>query len=306
MPAAAGALTAAVPSDHAAVCAITGLTGTLLGATGTLVAPRAVLTTASAIEGIPATSLRVVFSSALGSPTDRLYGVARVYVDPAYFGGDTREHDLALLRLTNAVADVTPIPTPTGPVGLRGEAVVVVGFGATSTGGTDSGIRRQGSATLSIVTPSTWTIAGMDASVPCLGDSGAPVLLDEAGVLVVGAIMSEGDCGTYGLGPTLAASTPFLDETLALIETVADAGTRPDAGPRSDAGRPVDAGRDAGSSYSPPRHCACGAHARAAAPPWLVALALGGWATRVRTQRSAARRARLPALRRAARAITRR
>lgn len=237
------ALTAADPSSRAAVVAIADADGSILGATGVLVGPHAVLTAAHAVQGLDPIALRVVFTSTLGSPTDRRYGVARIFVDPEYAGGP--EHDLAILRLTTAPTEATPLPTPTGTPGARGESVLLCGFGAAAVGASGDPARREGMTTLTVLDGATWRVSG--PTLPCAGDVGAPMLVDEAGTLVVGALVSVGDCSTYGLGPMLSASAPFLDDTLALVEEMSDAGPRPDAGVRVDAGRVV---RDAGV---PPR-----------------------------------------------------
>ncbi len=171
---------------------------------GAVIARRAVLTAAHCLEdGTPD-------AVGVGEAGDAEVAVASVHVAPS-FDPATLASDVAVLVLAS--------DAPVGPLEMgdaQGGPVGVAGFGDLSPG-KGGGTRRRGTSAatgdgpLLLLTPAP--------ALPCIGDSGGPVLLlGEDGVTRVVGVISHGDgaCAREAFavrvtGPVLAFVQPFLD-----------------------------------------------------------------------------------------------
>jgi len=130
---------------------------------------------------------------------------------PEYYDFAVRG-DVALLTLATAVDGLRPTPINTAQAPAFATQGIKVGFGPTTSAGTDSGIKRSGAVSLSSCENSAfvpqeehlcWDFAGLgNAGAPgedsntCGGDSGGPMFVDLGGGPVVAGITSggSGDC----------------------------------------------------------------------------------------------------------------
>jgi V8-like Glu-specific endopeptidase len=167
---------------------------------GTLVAPRLVLTAAHCVlDPRLASSLEVMFGSAVDAPDAAFRQVVHVAVHPEY-RDDGDAADLAALILDT--------PAPVAPATLGAEAidptwvdtqVRVVGFGQALSTDLVTGVKRSGTAVITEVGATGFRIAASPA-MSCHGDSGGPVLVTRGGAEVVIGSTSTGDpgCTLYG------------------------------------------------------------------------------------------------------------
>jgi secreted trypsin-like serine protease len=175
--------------------------------TGTLIAPRAVLTAAHCVTG-PTNALEIVLgaSFASGAPIAVVGGAAHPDWNPA-----THANDIALLILAEP-ATVAPAAIATQVPDLAGQDVRLVGYGITTSGGTDVGERRAGTARVTETTADELRMAPGPA-MSCQGDSGGPVF---RGAEVVG-VTSYGDpaCTQLGVAMRVDRYAAFLMPLLA-------------------------------------------------------------------------------------------
>ena len=146
---------------------------------GTLIAPRVVLTAAHCLreQGASGTWEVYVGSPVGGDAQGSFFVVTDAAVDPEW-NPDTHEHDLALLRLSDA-PPTAPLPLATAPLpaSLVGATVRVVGYGSTAAGAIPDGTRRQTTMTVSTLDANLFR-ADPSPGNSCGGDSGGPVLGD--------------------------------------------------------------------------------------------------------------------------------
>lgn len=177
--------------------AIVAVVGAPLGCSGTLVHEQAVLTAGHCLVQEDPAAVRVFFGSRVGGE-GTFVSVRDAVAHPEL--DDTADYDLALLWLTE--------PAPVAPVSMAAEPLLgatppvpvrLVGFGVTGADAGDDGRKREGTSQTTEVTP--WhVVLGADPSLPCLGDSGGPVLVASAEGEQLGAVVSRGDaaCGVQG------------------------------------------------------------------------------------------------------------
>jgi hypothetical protein len=183
--------------------------------TGTLVAQRVVLTAAHCLDVFGEDGQYEVFFGSQVGGAGRFALVTSARRHPSYDPA-THEHDLALLRLAEPVADVAPAILPGALLHpAAAELVRVVGFGTTAVGQLASGEKRFGWMSIAEVSTTGVTTAPSPA-MSCTGDSGGPVFSGE----VLLGVSASGDpgCRTYAFNVRVDAALgdviqPFLAET---------------------------------------------------------------------------------------------
>jgi len=187
---------------------------------GSLVDAEWVLTAAHCMQGLTPARFRVVAGATKLSAGDgEVRRPAEIRVDPAWDGDATHGADIALVRLSEPVADVAPIE-PVRPADRSrweaGDPATVVGWGVTSEAGTVAadGLRavrltiradREMAAASAYGTKFAATDmigAGTDAGGKdaCYGDSGGPLVVSagRAGFRQVGIVSFGAGCGRAG------------------------------------------------------------------------------------------------------------
>jgi V8-like Glu-specific endopeptidase len=189
---------------------------------GTLVSPRVVVSSAHCLPN-PTALLEVYFGSDVANDAGgQFVVVAQAEADPAY-DPTTHEHDLLLLALAED-APAAPLALPAQPLdgGAVGKSARIVGFGATQAGAPPSGVKAEGTMTVSEVDAATFqtTVAPGNS---CKGDSGGPVLVDDGagGERFVGLTTSgDVDCASFALNlrvdPLVAQIQAFIDQAATL------------------------------------------------------------------------------------------
>jgi hypothetical protein len=156
----------------------------------------------------------VRFGADARKPT-RTVKVTEQLAHPQY-SAEGAPYDFALLRLHDAVTDVTPLPLGTAPLSDAdvGADLRHVGFGvddeAAASGG---GFKRT----------ATWPLARVDddflysggaAGQTCTGDSGGPALLLRDGVEQLVGVVSDGpDCHSAGWDGRVDRVAPWVRDT---------------------------------------------------------------------------------------------
>lgn len=164
--------------------------GDSVGCTGTLVGRQTVLTAAHCISG-----------SAQTFVLDGASYLSSLSVVHSKYDASTRDNDIGLLRLQRGVHRV---PSRLSPVpGAVGTPVILVGYGATSEGGTDSGTKRVANNSIKSLHPSSFNVEGTGGGTGnvCHNDSGGPVFTAAPGGeaqlgVVIGGLPP---CGTTGI-----------------------------------------------------------------------------------------------------------
>jgi hypothetical protein len=158
------------------------------------------------------------FSGSLGQ-----YPVSNVQVAPGYTFGVSS--DVVVLELLFPVRGIRPEPFNTSASPAVSTAATIVGFGTTSEGGPDSGIKREGVVTTEdCVTgggPAANHVCWSSAPVTiCSGDSGGPLFADPGGGLTLAGVHSGGD-PLCGVGDVAFDADVFVDHSW--IETAGGA-----------------------------------------------------------------------------------
>ena len=212
--------------------------------TGTLISPKVVLTAAHCADADSgAMRHQVYFGYDPFSGSDPtylgLFDVVDKTVHPSWNPADIGAgFDVALLLL-DAVGPTPPRPIRRESISsLAPAALRLVGYGDTSGGADDAGIKRQTMTTLRYVDPGILyycdTVSGGFCSTTshntCQGDSGGPTFMTIGGVEVVVGITSFGDpdCTQYGASTRVDIfAESFIDPWIAsrdMINCSADGG----------------------------------------------------------------------------------
>jgi hypothetical protein len=140
--------------------------------------------------------------------------------DPLFNINNLGSHDSGLIKLTNPVSNITPVPVnfvaANAPIGVM---VTMVGFGATATGGGGNvGIEMVVNQTSVMCTSQEGSDANLlcfsqvDGKGKCEGDSGGPSFAMVNGKLLEVGIASFGDqnCSVFGADTRTDAEKDFI------------------------------------------------------------------------------------------------
>lgn len=161
---------------------------------GTVIAPRAVLSAAHCFLPMRPGLAYEVYSGDDAGLDEVGVPVLSVVTNPG-FDEESRERDLALLWLARPIEGIAPegLPQSRARAPQVGEAVDLVGFGATTPGVVPDGAKRVGSGRIGASTERVVVVDPAPA-VSCVGDSGGPLFtMGDAAVFV--GVASSGDPG---------------------------------------------------------------------------------------------------------------
>ncbi len=190
--------------------------------TGTLIDAEIVLTAAHCVDGsITAGGIDIAGGADVyGSSYQHISGVSEFEIHPDWTGDISDGGDLAVLHLDTTVTGITPYYIRGLPNPSDSDPGVIVGYGTTSYGGSDSGIHRMGYTTLLNVWLDYIELGG--ASGTCSGDSGGPLFTTQFGDEVLTAVASfvsnasgeECDASYGSYNTNLLHYRPWLEETV--------------------------------------------------------------------------------------------
>lgn len=195
---------------------------------GTVIASRWVVTAAHCLEGGVSGA---VF--ALGNDVDspsKVINVASGRQHPQYDANNI-VNDIALIRLASD-AGVTPVPRASSLDQSEGEALTFVGFGITSGGASNSGIKRSVTMPLAQLDPTTFSY-GVRGKNTCSGDSGGPAFITQNGQVRIAGVTSYGDasCRAYGVDTRVDVYGSWIDQTIGSAQPAPQPAPPPAADP---------------------------------------------------------------------------
>jgi len=177
--------------------------------TGTVVGPRTVLTAAHCLEGVTASSLKVVIGASLGA-AEAVLPVSAITPHPDY-DSQKLENDIGTVTL-GADAPVTPIKLlPSMDASWAGRTLTFVGYGITSGYGKGSGVKRSVSMPIHSVMATQFSYKSPGKNT-CNGDSGGPAFAQVGGEWFVAGVTSYGDagCNVYGVDTRVDTFASFV------------------------------------------------------------------------------------------------
>lgn len=164
--------------------------GASLDCSGTIIAARALLTAGHCV--LDAASARV----ALGTGVE--VGVTAMAASPAYVANPNSPQDIGVMLVGQ---DLPRQPMPLlFSRGVRvGESAVIAGWGAEANN-INYGVLRAAMTTVSAVTDFIESDFGVSPGQVCPGDSGGALLVSDAGVWTLGAVVSGGSAAACNKG----------------------------------------------------------------------------------------------------------
>jgi hypothetical protein len=165
-------------------------TGKVIGfCSGTVIASNAVLTAAHCLDG----ETKQV-SITLGGLSGRGIAATSFAPIPEYNPDVSLSPDVGIVIVGQTIAR-TPVPLLLSREAVAGEQGVVAGYGIDATGANE-GTLRAGTVTL-IRVLGNFIVSDFsgDASNPCNGDSGGPLLLKQSGTWALAGVISAGESG---------------------------------------------------------------------------------------------------------------
>lgn len=203
-----------IESGHDAVGAFSFTDSSICG--GTLITDKWVITAAQCFDGTDVDSF--IIGENISSP-DAIYSIASVHMHPLYSGTD---NDIALVRLSFPVDGVTPIPINTNSNAVSvGDAIQYIGYGVTDPDVSDGGSKRSAIVEVTDIM-SHLIVTNSSSSGPCIGDSGAPCLIENPGTYIAGiAYLWDIDCNINAYCTRVAEYTGFINDVMAATDTEA-------------------------------------------------------------------------------------
>lgn len=140
------------------------------------------------------------------------YPVVKALQHKDWDGTKSDLHDIGLLVLGSAPPVVPSIVSSTPPI--KGETILLVGYGETSYNANDGGIKRKAINLVKEVQPTTFSYAGTGkgAGNTCVGDSGGPAFRVSGGEETLIGVTSIGQvpCGSLSLDTRVDVYLPWL------------------------------------------------------------------------------------------------
>jgi hypothetical protein len=178
----------------------------------TLITPSVVLTAAHCLPPhVPFATQQIAVRFGDGATAGETIGAHDSWSHPSW-NDSALYDDIGLLQMKSA-STVAPIARNTVPLPV-GTLVRLVGFGVTSETGSDSGIKRMGSATVQSFDTYVLDLSPSPSST-CYGDSGGPTLSGSGPSETIAGVHSRGSCGFESIDMRVDSYSVEIDQFLA-------------------------------------------------------------------------------------------